>query len=84
MNWLLKIIVISCILSSCSSKDKNFCDCMKASDDFNRINQEILSGNKKRQKIDKAKRLLKIKKNRCDQYRKTLGPEMLEKKKDCQ
>jgi hypothetical protein len=57
---------------------------MKASDDFNRINQEILSGNKKRQKIDKAKRLLKIKKNRCDQYRNTLGPEMLEKKKDCQ
>jgi hypothetical protein len=57
---------------------------MKASDDFNRINQEILSGNKKRQKIDKAKQLLKIKKNRCDQYRNTLGPEMLEKKKDCQ
>ena len=80
----LIIIVISLILFSCESADKKFCSCIQVSKKFNRINKSILEGTNSLDSIQKAKSLLKEKKQLCSDYLKMTGEEMLEKKNACE
>jgi len=83
MKKILVFIVslITCI--SCESVDKKFCDCMKTSEDFNKINSEILSGNTNEKTLKKAKLLIEKKRKLCFDYKHMIGEELLEKKRAC-
>ena len=82
-----KILVFSLsfmIFSQCDSSDKKFCDCIKASEEFNHINAEILAGKIDNTKLIKAKKLLTQKRKLCFDYKNTVGDELLQKKRSCQ
>jgi hypothetical protein len=65
MQRLLIFIVSLYIFSSCESTDKEFCKCMKVSQDLNQLNSNILDGKTDEKTIINAKKFLKIKKNYC-------------------
>jgi hypothetical protein len=56
---------------------------MKTSENFNKINSEILSGNTNEKTLKKAKLLIEKKRKLCFDYKHMIGEELLEKKRAC-
>ncbi len=71
------------LLFSCSHKDEQFCDCLKAGEELNeyssKLFDEVITP-----EIQKKMQELKAKKTTaCKNYQKMGGPEMLELKENC-
>ncbi len=82
----MKIIIsfsIFIILSSCSSKDQKFCDCLKAGDELNQYSSKLF--NKViTPKLHKEMMELKAKKkSACKNYQTMNGKKMMELKGEC-
>jgi hypothetical protein len=84
MKEILIFIVSLLFIVGCSSTDRKFCDCLKASKAFNQINSEVLSGERSQNKIKEAKELLKEKSKLCADYKNMVGEELTNKKRACE
>ncbi len=71
------------MLSACSSKDEQFCKCLKAGEELNDFSSKLLSGEITSEKAEKLKSLKEVKKKECVDYQLMSGKEMLEKKASC-
>jgi hypothetical protein len=86
MNRLKQLIVISfslAVLSACSSKDTQFCNCLKASEQLNALSNDLLRNTITEAKAKQLKGLQQLKKEQCLEYVHMDGQEMLERKKAC-
>lgn len=72
------------ILSACNSKDEQFCECLKAGEALNAFSSTLMQGKITKEKADKLKQLKALKSDACRDYQTMSGPEMLERKADCQ
>lgn len=70
-------------ISACESKDKQFCDCISISKEFNELTQKRLAGNLSEEELTKAKELQAQKDSVCEPYEMMGGQEMLKKKAAC-
>ncbi|TNF48278.1 MAG: hypothetical protein EP305_05860 [Bacteroidetes bacterium] len=85
MNKLLIIsIVLGGLLSSCSSEDAQFCECMKVSKDLNDLSAEVLETGADEKKAEEHRKLNDQKKKICKEYETMSGEEMLKRKKNCE
>lgn len=76
-------IVATISLFSCTSKDQQFCDCLKAGEDLNN-KTKIVFNQVVTQKLHKEIQDLKAKKkSACENYQTMSGKKMLELKKEC-
>lgn len=71
------------MLSACSSKDEQFCKCLKAGEELNDFSSKLFSGEITSEKAEKLKGLKSVKKNECVDYQIMSGKEMLAKKASC-
>ena len=71
------------MLGACSSKDEQFCKCLKAGEELNDFSSKLFSGEITSEKAEKLKGLKAIKKKECVDYQLMSGKEMLEKKASC-
>lgn len=76
-------IISVLFLFSCSSKDEQFCACLKAGDELNQFSSELFTKEIGKEDADKLKDLKNKKKQECKNYQTMKGPEMLEKKSSC-
>jgi hypothetical protein len=83
MKKILVFIVSLLFFVECGSTDRKFCDCLKVSENFNKINSEVLSGVRTQNKIKQAKELLKKKSKLCAEFKNMDGEELYNKKKSC-
>jgi hypothetical protein len=86
MNRLKQLIVISfslAVLSACSSKDTQFCNCLKASEQLNALSNDLLRNTITEAKAKQLKGLQQLKKEQCLEYVYMDGEAMLERKKAC-
>jgi hypothetical protein len=86
MNRFKQLIVISfslAVLTACSSKDTQFCNCLKASAQLNELSNDLLRNTFTDAKAAQLLRLKKLKKEQCLEYVYMDGKEMLERKKAC-
>lgn len=80
---LLFIFTSIIVLSACSSKDEQFCKCLKAGEELNDYSSKLFSGEITTKKAEKLKGLKEVKKKECVDYQMMSGKEMLEKKASC-
>jgi len=80
---LLFIFTSIIVLSACSSKDEQFCKCLKAGEELNDYSSKLFSGEITTEKAEKLKSLKEVKKKECVDYQMMSGKEMLEKKASC-
>jgi hypothetical protein len=80
---LLFIFTSIIVLSACSSKDEQFCKCLKAGEELNDYSSKLFSGEITTEKAEKLKSLKEVKKKECVDYQMMIGKEMLEKKASC-
>jgi hypothetical protein len=84
MKKALFFVGLIAVLSSCGSgKDEQFCKCLKAGDDLNAHSVELFDGDITKEQAEKQQKLIKTKKQACENYETMKGPEMLERKKKC-
>lgn len=85
MNKLLIIsVVLGGLLSSCSSEDTQFCECMKVSKELNDLSAEVLETGADEKKAEEHHKLNDQKKKMCKEYETMSGEEMLKRKKNCE
>ena len=79
-------IVISSVilLSSCNSKDQQFCNCLQAGEELNEHSLTLFNESVTPESAKKLKDLKAKQKKACADYQMMGGPEMLERKKECQ
>ena len=80
-----KIIVVIALFSlvACTPKDKQFCECIKISEEFNVMTQKGIAGELSQDEIVKAKKLQEQKLKTCAPYETMGGREMMKKKAAC-
>jgi hypothetical protein len=83
MRYILGIIMSFALFVECESPDKKFCECMKVSEEFNRINSEILTRNSNNAKLNYAKKIVAKKRKLCFDYKNMVGEELIKRKKAC-
>ena len=71
------------MLGACSSKDEQFCKCLKAGEELNDFSSKLFSAEITSEKAEKLKGLKSVKKKECADYQIMSGKEMLEKKASC-
>ena len=71
------------MLGACSSKDEQFCKCLKAGEELNDFSPKLFNGDITSEKAEKLKGLKSVKKKECADYQIMSGKEMLEKKASC-
>lgn len=81
-----KMLIISTIiiLSSCNSKDEQFCKCLKAGEELNNFSSTLMNGEITTEKSLKLKELRTVKTKECEDYKTMNGPELLKRKAECQ
>lgn len=81
-----KMVVIPLIifLSSCNSKDEQFCKCLKAGEELNDFSSTLMNGEITTEKSLKLKELRTVKTRECEDYKTMNGPELLKRKAECQ
>ena len=80
-----KLIIISLLLSACSSnKDEQFCRCMEVSEELNIASNEVLKGEKSGMTKEERNALKTKKDKACANYKTTPGDQLLELKKACE
>ena len=80
---LLFIFTSIIVLGACSSKDEQFCKCLKAGEELNDFSSKLFSGEITSEKAEKLKGFKEAKKKECVDYQIMSGKEMLEKKASC-
>ncbi len=80
-----KIIIVIALFSlvACTPKDKQFCECLKVSEEFNELTQKGIAGELSQEELVKAKQLQEEKSKICEPYETMSGEEMLKKKAAC-
>lgn len=80
---VLPLFVVALSLTACGEKDA-ICSCIEAGDKLNKLSGEVLQG--KKSEIDQKawKQLKADKEKKCREFETMGGPEMLERKKDCE
>ncbi len=77
------LIAITALLFSCSNKDEQFCNCLKAGEELNDKTKTVFN-HVVTQKLHKEIQELKSKKkSACNDYQTMSGKDMLELKKEC-
>lgn len=71
------------VLVACSSKDEQFCKCLKAGEELNEYSNKMLTEEVTQEKADKLKALKDTKKKECADYQTMKGDEMLKRKAEC-
>jgi hypothetical protein len=82
-----KIILFSAlvaVISSCSSYDAQFCECMKVSKKFNDLSVRLLEKGADAKTAEEHHLLKKQKAKACKDYENMKGEEMLERKAKCE
>lgn len=80
-----KIIVLLFIgFASCSETDEQFCKCLDASEKFDKVANDLLSGKTSETSPEERKALKKEKEKACENYQTMSGEEMLKRKADCE
>ena len=82
MKKTLFFVSVLAIISSCTSKDNQFCTCLKAGEELNAHSVQLFDGNISKEKAEKQQKLIEAKKEACKNYETMTGPEMLERKKE--
>ena len=80
---LLFIFTSIIVLGACSSKDEQFCKCLKAGEELNDFSAKLFSAEITSEKAEKLKGLKAVKKKECVDYQIMSGKEMLAKKTSC-
>jgi hypothetical protein len=78
------IIASVLLMSSCNSKDEQFCKCLEAGEKLNNYSAELMPTEITKDNADSLKFLKAAKKEACQDYQTMKGPEMLKKKAECQ
>lgn len=78
-----KLIIITLLLTACTSKDEQFCKCMEVSEEFNIAANNLLN-EKEGLSPEELIALRKKKDTACQNYVSTPGDELLELKKGCE
>ncbi len=78
-----KIIILTLLLSACSSKDDQFCKCMAISEEFNEAANDLLNDKKTSMTSEERMALKKKKDEACAKYVAMPGDEMLKLKAKC-
>lgn len=79
----LLFITALVLLSACSSKDEQFCKCLKAGEELNKFSSTLLESEITEEKAQKMKALKSAQTKECVDYQTMKGDEMLEKKAAC-
>lgn len=69
--------------AACAPRDKQFCECIEISKEFNELTQKGLSGDLSKEELNKARQLQKQKSKICADYETMSGEEMMKKKATC-
>jgi hypothetical protein len=86
MIRLKQVVILSfslIVLSACSSKDTQFCNCLNTSEQLNELSNDLLRNTITEAKARQLKGLQQLKKEQCLEYIHMDGQEMLERKKAC-
>jgi hypothetical protein len=71
------------MLSACSSKDEQFCNCLNAGKELNDFSAKMFSGTITQEKANQLLKLKQAKKTACADYQTMDGAEMLKRKAEC-
>lgn len=72
------------ILASCSSKDEQFCNCLKAGDELNTFSSKLFDNKVITPELHRKMQTLKAAKTKaCQNYQTMDGKKMLELKEEC-
>ncbi|OFZ14896.1 MAG: hypothetical protein A3D92_04195 [Bacteroidetes bacterium RIFCSPHIGHO2_02_FULL_44_7] len=78
------LIIAALILSACSTKDEQFCECLKAGDELNKVTAKFMSEIPTDKDAKKIQELKKEKNEACKNYIEMSGEEMRKRKTDCE
>lgn len=77
------ILLAGIILFSCSSKDQEFCNCLKAGEELNDFSATLFTKDITKKEADKLKSLKATQKSKCANYQTMTGAEMLKRMNEC-
>ena len=77
------LILLPVVLAACSSKDEQFCKCLKAGEELNDFSSKMLMEEVTQEKANKMQQLKDAKKKECVDYQTMMGDEMLKRKAEC-
>ena len=85
MYTMKQFILIGLLLTACGPSDQQFCTCMEAGEEFNKIAAEMLESDAASNDEKKAQfaDLKKKKETACADYQTMSGEEMLKRKAEC-
>lgn len=72
------------VLLSCSSKDTQFCECLKLTNELNKRSREALSKSITKEQAIKIKKLSSARKEKCEDYFQMDGKKLRELQSDCE
>jgi hypothetical protein len=78
------VFILVMVLSSCSQKDSQFCECMEAGKELNEFAQTLWEKNVTKADADKQKQLKEAQTEACKNYQTMDGTEMLKRKEACE
>lgn len=79
----LPLVIVVLSLTACGEKD-SICACIEAGDKLNKLSSEVLEGKKSDINQQEWKKLKVDKEKKCKEFETMSGPEMLERKKNCE
>lgn len=77
------IIILPLLIVSCSPKDKQFCECLKISNELTEASQAALKNDHSENVVKKIDSLSKVKRKQCADYEMLDGETLLKKRNDC-
>lgn len=86
MHIMKRFLLIGLVLAACGPADKQFCTCMEAGEEFNKIAAEMLDPDVASDAKKKAQftTLKKKKESACADYQTMSGEEMMKRKQECE
>jgi len=81
---IFALIILLVLGSSCSSKDEQFCKCLKAGEELDQFSAELFTKDINNEDAKKLKELKSIQKKECANYQTMTGEEMLKLKAECE
>lgn len=82
MKYLLPIAVV--LFTACSSKDEQFCECLRAGEELNTASQKFMTKSPSKEDQEKISALKDKKKEACTNYQEMSGEEMRTRKEACE
>ncbi len=81
-----RLIVAGLLLTACAPGDEQFCTCMEAGEEFDKIASEMLQP-ENQSNVDKQQEFTRLKNKKeeaCKDYQTMSGEEMIRRKADCE